>query len=156
MLHMCKPGLLPFHFPRCPSHSFFPISVKGSSIVPVAQAINLGVTLVFFLSLMLHVQSVSKSYQPDLLHAPRIQLFLTVSTTITGPKSWFVCLDYCNSLFSCLPASALTCTVNLFAQLPTAHKALHELSSCDHAALISCLSLAPVHSVPSTGPAHRP
>ena len=72
----------PYLPPEACSSTIFPISVKGNSILPVAQAKNLGVILDFSFFHTSYTQSTSKTCL-YLWNFPQTQPFLSVSTTTT-------------------------------------------------------------------------
>lgn len=61
-----------------------PTSVKGNSSLPATQAKNLG--LISDFSVKLHIQSISKLFEPFLPNISRIYLLFTTSSAITLSK----------------------------------------------------------------------
>ncbi|KAK3549054.1 hypothetical protein QTP70_029515, partial [Hemibagrus guttatus] len=84
------------------------ISLNNSMISPSATAHNLGVTLDNQLSFSSHVTNVTRSCRFLLYNIKRIRPFLSTQATQVLVQSLVISrLDYCNSLLSGLPLSAI-------------------------------------------------
>uniref|UniRef100_A0A6I8N0G9 RNA-directed DNA polymerase n=1 Tax=Ornithorhynchus anatinus TaxID=9258 RepID=A0A6I8N0G9_ORNAN len=93
-----KPGPLPD----------FPITVDGTTILPVSRARDLGVNLDSSLSFTPHILSVTETCRFHLYNIAEIRPFLSTQTATLLLRALVISrLDYCVSLLSDLPSSSL-------------------------------------------------
>uniref|UniRef100_A0A6I8MZI6 RNA-directed DNA polymerase n=1 Tax=Ornithorhynchus anatinus TaxID=9258 RepID=A0A6I8MZI6_ORNAN len=106
-LHMTKTELLIFP-PKPGPLPDFPITMDGTTILPVSQARNLGVIFGSSLSFTPHVRSVTEACQSHLYNIAKIRPFLSTQTATLLLRALIISrLDYCVSLLSDLPSFSL-------------------------------------------------
>uniref|UniRef100_K7EC86 Reverse transcriptase domain-containing protein n=1 Tax=Ornithorhynchus anatinus TaxID=9258 RepID=K7EC86_ORNAN len=107
-LNMTKTELLIFP-PKAGPLPDFPITVDGTTILPVSQARNLGVIFDSALSFTPPIRSVTETCRSHLYNIAKIRPFLSTQTAILLLQALVISrLDYCVSLLSDLPSSSLS------------------------------------------------
>ncbi len=87
-----------------------PLTIGATSIPPVSQCVNLGVTFDSQLSMELHVKKASRSAFYHLRLIARIRRFLNLAATKTLVHAFVLSrMDYCNSLLAGLPDKTIAC-----------------------------------------------
>uniref|UniRef100_A0A6I8PDN2 RNA-directed DNA polymerase n=1 Tax=Ornithorhynchus anatinus TaxID=9258 RepID=A0A6I8PDN2_ORNAN len=106
-LNMSKTELLIFP-PKPGPLPDFSITVDGTTILPVSQALNLGVILDLSLSFTPHILSVTETCRFHLYNIAKIRPFLSTQMATLLLQALVISrLDYCVSLLSDLPSSSL-------------------------------------------------
>uniref|UniRef100_A0A6I8PCT2 RNA-directed DNA polymerase n=1 Tax=Ornithorhynchus anatinus TaxID=9258 RepID=A0A6I8PCT2_ORNAN len=106
-LNMTQTELLIFPPEPCPLPDF-PVTVEGTSNLPVSQARDLGVILDSSLSFTPHIRLVTETCRSHLYNIAKIRPSLSTQTAILTVRALIISrLDYCVSLLSDLPSSCL-------------------------------------------------
>uniref|UniRef100_A0A6I8NMR4 Reverse transcriptase domain-containing protein n=1 Tax=Ornithorhynchus anatinus TaxID=9258 RepID=A0A6I8NMR4_ORNAN len=108
-LNMSQTELLIFPPEPRPPLPDFPVTVDGTSVLPVPRARNLGVVLDSALSFAPHIPSVAKACRSHLRDIAKMRPFLSVQTAFVPVQALIISpLDYRVSLLSDLPSSRLS------------------------------------------------